>query len=189
MLKQQKQAKRATPPKRTATDQTKKEPKKDPKTRKRSRRGWVRIRDINNPRIHKKSLWRGVNKNGVSNFLRSIGHFFFVRSNCWGPVTSEIKCVWAPKPCIMRSFGLKMQQKQVRETLFLRENCRLLQRLLNNAKKFVNQKCPQYCWESHDQLSETLSRTTSEKKEASPAVLRGREVWKGLGVPSRTPYS
>ena len=27
----------------------KKEPKKDPKTRKRGRRGWVRIRDINNP--------------------------------------------------------------------------------------------------------------------------------------------
>ena len=61
-------------------------------------------------------LWRGVNKNGISNFLRSIGHFFFVRSNCWGPVTSENKCVCAPKPCIMRSFGLKMRQKQVRET-------------------------------------------------------------------------
>ena len=55
-------------------------------------------------------------QNGVSNFLRSIGHFFFVHSNCWGPVTSENKCVWAPKPCIMRSFGLKMRQKQVRET-------------------------------------------------------------------------
>ena len=40
----------------------------------------------------------------------------FVRSNCWGPVTSENKCVGAPKPCIMRSFGLKMRQKQVRET-------------------------------------------------------------------------
>ena len=26
----------------------------------------------------------GVNKNGVSSFLTSIGHFFFVRSNCWG---------------------------------------------------------------------------------------------------------
>ena len=52
MLQHKKRAKRATPPKRTATDQTKKEPKKDPKTRKRSRRGWVRIRDINNPRIH-----------------------------------------------------------------------------------------------------------------------------------------
>ena len=41
---------------------------------------------------------------------------FFVRSNCWGPVTSENKCAWAPKPCIMRSFGLKMRQKQVWET-------------------------------------------------------------------------
>ena len=51
----------------------------------------------------------GVNKNGVSNFLRSIGHFFLVRSNCWGLVPSENKCVCAPKPCIMRSFGLKMQ--------------------------------------------------------------------------------
>ena len=58
----------------------------------------------------------GVNKNGVSNILRSIGHFLLVRSNCWGPVTSENKCAWAPKPCIMRSFGLKMRQKQVRET-------------------------------------------------------------------------
>ena len=67
------------------------------------------------PRTSGSQLWRGVNKNGVSNFLRSIGHFFFVRSNCWGPVTSENKCVWAPKPCIMRSFGLKVRQKQVRE--------------------------------------------------------------------------
>ena len=64
---------------------------------------------------------RGVNKNGVSNFLGSVGHFFFVRSNCWGPVPSENKCVWAPKPCIMRSLGLKMQQKQVRETF--RKGC------------------------------------------------------------------
>ena len=65
--------------------------------------------------IVQKSLWRGGNKNGVSNFRRSIGHFSFVRSNCWGPVTSENKCVWAPNPCILRSFGLKMRQKQVRE--------------------------------------------------------------------------
>ena len=65
--------------------------------------------------LFKSPLWMGVNKNGVSNFLRSIVHFCFVRSNCWGPVTSENKYIWAPKPCIMRSFGLKMRQKQVRE--------------------------------------------------------------------------
>ena len=47
----------------------------------------------------------GVHKNGVSNFRRSIGHFFFLFArNCWGPVTSANKCVWAPRPCIMRSF-------------------------------------------------------------------------------------
>ena len=61
------------------------------------------------------SLFKEVTVFKVSNFLRSVGHFFFVRSNSWGPVTSENKCVWAPKPCIMRRFGLKMQQKQVRE--------------------------------------------------------------------------
>ena len=83
----------------------------------------------------------GVNKNGVSNFLRSIGHFFCVRSNCWGLVTSENKCVWGPKPCIMRSFGLKTSTKtsagnipESLSNLSVRDNCRLLQRLLNNAK-------------------------------------------------------
>ena len=57
----------------------------------------------------------GLTKMGsvtVSNILRSIGHFFFVRSNCWGPGN---QCVWAPKPCIVRSFGLKMRQKQKRK--------------------------------------------------------------------------
>ena len=45
----------------------------------------------------------------------------------------------------------------------------------------VHQNCPQYCWEFHDQLWEALSRTISEK-EASPAVLRGREFWKCSGT-------
>ena len=44
-----------------------------------------------------------------------IGHFCFVRSNCWGPIASENKCVWAPTPCAKRSFGLEMRQEQVRE--------------------------------------------------------------------------
>ena len=44
-------AKRATP-RRRQTRPTKKEPKRKPQNQKESRRGWVRIRDINNPRIH-----------------------------------------------------------------------------------------------------------------------------------------
>ena len=56
---------------------------------------------------------------------------------------------------------------------------------------------PQYCWEFHDNSSESPSPESILKKEASPAVLGGREFWKrsgslkclelqGLGHPSRT---
>ena len=55
-----------------------------------------------------KSLWRGVNKNGVSNFLRSIGHFFFCslkllgpgdlrKQVCLGPKTLHFAKVWGSK--------------------------------------------------------------------------------------------
>ena len=95
--------------------------------------------------IVQKSLWRGVNKNGVSNFLRSIGHFFFVRSNCWGPVTSENKCVWAPKTLHYAKFWAQNATKtsagnipESLSNLLLRDNCRLSQRLLNNAKQFAD---------------------------------------------------
>ena len=50
------------------TDQ--KEPKKNPKTRKRSRRGWVRIRDMKHPRIHiKQSVLRKTVQN---RFLKGV---------------------------------------------------------------------------------------------------------------------
>ena len=60
------------------------------------------------------------------------------------------------------------------------------------------QKCPKYCWEFHDNGSERPSPEPLLKKEASPAVLGGREFWShaletlkclkiiGLGDPSRT---
>ena len=43
------------------------------------------------------------------------------------------------------------------------------------------QKYPQHCWEFQDQLWEALSGTTSKKRVASPAVLRGKEFWKYSG--------
>ena len=64
-----------------------------------------------------------------------------------------------------------LQCFQHRSVVWVRQNAR---------KAVLPQKYPQYCWEFHDQLSEALFRTISEK-EASPAVLRGREFWKCSG--------
>ena len=58
----------------------------------------------------------GVNKNGVSTFLRSIGHFFFVRSNCWGPVTSENKCVWPQNLALCEVLGSKCDKNKCGKT-------------------------------------------------------------------------
>ena len=108
-------------------------------------------------------------------------------------MTSENKCVWAPKPCIMRSFGLKMQQKQVWEifrkvcqTCFLRDNCRLSQRLLNNANadllryfsalsSFVPQKS-----EPHPKFSKSTAILSERAKGAAKASCGETVVQKGV---------
>ena len=45
-------------PRRRQTRPTKKNQRRNPKTRKESRRGWVRIRDLKHPRIHNLDLFR-----------------------------------------------------------------------------------------------------------------------------------
>ena len=66
-------------------------------------------------------------------------------------------------------------------------------RLINAS----HQKCPQYCWEFHDQLWEALSRTTSEKRGA-PSLTGGERIlemlWKPqmpwiIGFGGSQPYS
>ena len=85
-----------------------------------------------------------VNKNRVSNFLRSIGHLFSVRSNCWGPVVSETSVFGPQNLALCEVLGSKCDKNKCGKysgkfvKLVCARQCRLSQRLLNNAKPTAN---------------------------------------------------
>ena len=74
------------------------------------------LEDANTLALFKSPSGGGLTKMGSVTFWGPLGTSFLFTQIVGAAVTSENKCVWAPKPCIMRSFGLKMRQKKVRET-------------------------------------------------------------------------